>query len=187
MKKRHADHPLSTISNMALIEYLERGNWREVLSRSFVGAITLLQTDRFRLTSSAIDDIKSWLTSGGISRVHLQLNREMDRRRLTLDRQTEIRDFLEQLVQENQRPLMQLMADGIIPWNQADFLATCSISESEFDAMLQQFSSGANPFETWMLANGYPQEKIEQIYQIIDRWLIKKGLIPPPHSDPTLN
>ncbi|MDF5722161.1 MAG: hypothetical protein PUP91_17070 [Rhizonema sp. PD37] len=38
---------------------------------------------------------------------------------------------------ENQRPLMQLMADGIIPLNQADFLVTIGISASEFDALLQ--------------------------------------------------
>jgi hypothetical protein len=44
---------------MALIEYLENDDWQAVLRRSFEGAITLLQTDRFRLTSSAIDDMRS--------------------------------------------------------------------------------------------------------------------------------
>ena len=38
---------------MALIEYLEHDDWREALRRSFEGAITLLQRDRFRMTSSA--------------------------------------------------------------------------------------------------------------------------------------
>lgn len=161
---------------MALIEYLERDDWREVLRRSFEGAITLLQTDRFRRTSSAIDDIRSWLTSGGVSRVQLQLNRQMDARRLPMVQQNEIRDFLRQLVQENQSPLMQLIADGIIPWNQADFLATMGISEAEFDAMWEQISAGGNLFETWMLANGYSQDKIYQIYRIIDRWLVKTEL-----------
>jgi hypothetical protein len=106
---------------MALIEYLENDNWREALRRSFEGAITLLQTDRFRLTSSAIDDVRSWLTSGGVSNVKLQLDRQMKARRLASEHQKEIRDFLEQLVKENQRPLMQLMADGIIPPDLADF------------------------------------------------------------------
>ncbi len=63
---------------MALIEYLEHDNWRSVLRRSFKGAISLLQTDRFRQTSSAIDDIRSWLTGGGVSRVQLQLDRQME-------------------------------------------------------------------------------------------------------------
>ena len=161
---------------MSLIEYLERNNWREVLRRSFEGAINLLQTNRFGRCSSAVDDIKSWLTSGGVSRVELQLNRQMKGRRLDEERQSEIRDYLEQLVQENQRSLLQLIADGIIPWNQADFLATMGISEAEFDAMWEQILIGANPFETWMLANGYSQDKINQIYQIIDRWLVKTEL-----------
>lgn len=170
---------------MALIEYLEHDDWREALRRSFEGAITLLQTDRFRQTSSAIDDVKSWLTSGGVSRVQLQLDRQMEGRRLASDCQKEIRSFLGQLVQENQRQILQLMADGIIPWNQADFLVTCGIDELEFDVMLQYISYGANPFETWMLTNGYSQKTIDQIYQIIDRWLIKSGLNFPAH--PTLN
>lgn len=168
---------------MALIEYLERDDWREVLLRSFEGAITLLQTDRFRRTSSAIDDIRSWLTSGGVSRVQLQLERQMKARRLAAERKSEIRDFLEQLVQDNQRSLLELIADGIIPWNQADFLTTMGVSEAEFDAMWEQISTGGNFFETWMLANGYSQDKINQIYQIIDSWLVKTELNFHTHSN----
>ena len=100
----------------------------------------------------------------------------MEAQRLAVERQKEIRDYLEQLVQENQRPLLQLIADGIIPWNQADFLVTISISEAEFDEMWKYISTGGNLFETWMLANGYSQDKINQIYQIIDRWLVKTEL-----------
>ena len=168
---------------MALIEYLEHDDWRSVLRRSFEGAIALLQINRFRLTSSAIDDMRSWLTNGGISRVQLQLNRQMKARRLTVDRQSEIREFLLVLVQENQRLIMQLMADGIIPTNQADFLMTYGISESEFDTILQYISSGANLFESWMLANGYSSHQIHQIYQIIDRWLVKTELNFPARPD----
>ena len=161
---------------MSLIEYLEYDNWHEVLRRSFEGAITNLQTDRFRRTSSAIDDIRSWLTSGGVSRVQYQLSRQMKAQRLATERQNEIRNCLEQLVQENQRPLLQLIADGIIPWNQADFLTTMGIPEAEFDAMWEYISTGDNFFETWMLTNGYSQDQINQIYQIIDRWLVKTEL-----------
>ena len=71
---------------------------------------------------------------------------------------------------------MELIADGIIPWNQADFLTTMGIAEAEFDAMWEQILIGANPFDTWMLANGYSQDQINKIYQIIDRWLVKTEL-----------
>ncbi len=135
--------------------------------------INLLQTDRYRLASSAIDDVKSWLGVGGVSRVQYHLDREMKNCRMKEDHQREIRDFFGQLVQENQRPLMQLMADGIIPWDKANFLVTCGISESEFDEMLEHVLTGANPFKTRMLANGYSQEVIDQIYKIIDSWLAK--------------
>jgi hypothetical protein len=59
---------------------------------------------------------------------------------------------------------------------QADFFATCNISESDFDEMLEQIVSGANRIETWMLANGYREEDINYIYQIIDEWLVNKPI-----------
>lgn len=161
---------------MSLIELLDHGDWRGALRRSFEGAIRLLQTDRFGRCSSAVDDLKSWLTNGGVSRVKLQLDREMKYSRFDEDHRKEIRDFVATLVQENQRSLLQLMADRIIPWDKADFFATCNIPESDFDEMLEQIASGANPFETWMLANGYSQEDIDKIYEIIDEWLVKNGL-----------
>lgn len=173
---------------MALIEYLDRDDWRDVLRRSFEGAIALLQRDRWKMTSSSTDDIRSWLTGGGINRVLLQIDRQMDNYRLASERQREVRDFLEQLVQENQQSLIQLMADGIIPWNQADFLMACGIGESQFDEMWQQISANENPFETWMLANGYSQETINQIYRIIDSWLLKAELQHSNHAiEPNLN
>ncbi|MBW4511785.1 MAG: hypothetical protein KME64_35575 [Scytonematopsis contorta HA4267-MV1] len=164
---------------MSLIEYLEDTNWRAALRRSFEGAINLLQTDRHGRCSSAVDDVRSWLANGGVSRVKLQLDREMKRCRFSENHQIEILDFLEQLVQENQRPLMQLMADRIIPWNQADFLVTMGVSESDFDTMLQQILTGVNPLETWMLTNGYSQEVVDKIYEVIDSWLVRKGLRSP--------
>jgi len=173
---------------MSLIEYLEHDNWQEVLSRSFEGAIVLLQTDRFRRTSSAIDDVRSWLTSGGVIRVQQHLNRQMNDRRIPHNRQIEIRDYLGQLVQANRQDLLKLMTTGIIPENQLDFLATCGISDAEFESMVQQITAGENPFESWMITNGYSQETINQIYQIIDRWLVQTGLrFPAPPIDPNLN
>ena len=74
---------------MALIEYLERDDWADVLRRSFEVAIALLQTDRFGLTSSAVDDVRGGLASGGVSRVRLHLNRQMKNCRFTADRQRE--------------------------------------------------------------------------------------------------
>ncbi len=79
-------------------------------SRSFEGAIRLLQTDRYGRCSSAVDDVKSWLVSRGVIRVKLQLDREMKCSRFNEDHRKEIRDFLAILIQENQRPLLQLMA-----------------------------------------------------------------------------
>ncbi|MEA5574102.1 hypothetical protein [Calothrix sp. UHCC 0171] len=173
---------------MALIEYLDRDDWRDAMRRSFEGAIALLQRDRWKMTSSAIDDMRSWLTNGGINRVQIQIDQQMDNYRLASERQREVRNFLEQLVQENQRSLIQLMADGVIPWNQVDFFMAGGISESQFDEMWRQISANGNPFEAWMLANGYSHETIDHIYRLIDSWLIKAELQHFKHPiDHTLN
>lgn len=54
---------------MALIENLERDNWRSFLKSCFEQAVELLATDRFRWAGSSIDDLKSWLAAGGVNRV----------------------------------------------------------------------------------------------------------------------
>ena len=161
---------------MALIKHLEKNDWADVLRRSFEVAIALLQTDRFRLTSSAVDDVRGGLASGGVSRVRLHLNRQMKDCRFTTDRQREIQEALNQLVQENQLVLMQLLAEGIIPWNQADFLVTFGLSEAEFNAMWHEDSSETSPFEIWMFSKGYSPETIDVMEHKIDRWLIQTGL-----------
>jgi hypothetical protein len=161
---------------MALIEYLEREDWRGALQRSFEGALQLLKTDdRFRMTSSSIDDMRSWFVIGGASRVQQQLDREMNARRLVNERQVEIRDRLKQLIQDNRSELLHLIAEGVIPLKRTDFLVTCGISESEFEQWQQQVLQGGNPFEAQMLAQGYSLETIAQIYQVIDRWLVEVG------------
>jgi hypothetical protein len=132
---------------MALIEYLERGDWRGVLRRSFEGAITLLQTDRFRPTSSAIEDVKSWLTNGGVSRVQLQLDREMKGRRLEENHQREIRDFLEQLIQENQRARHRTALEIFRP-SEREILCISSQVLAEFYSYVTNPSILANPLES---------------------------------------
>jgi hypothetical protein len=59
---------------MSLIKDLEGDNWQEVLRRNFESTLWLLKTDRYGMTSSAIDDLKSWLVIGGVNRVkeHLE-------------------------------------------------------------------------------------------------------------------
>ncbi len=64
----------------------------------------------------------------------------------------------------------------------------CGISESQFDEMWRQISANGNPFEAWMLANGYSHETIDHIYRLIDSWLIKAELQHFKHPiDHTLN
>jgi len=64
---------------MSLIEHLETDGWKEILRRNFEYAVEVLKNDRFRTVSSSVDDLRSWLTAGGVSRVREHLNNQMDR------------------------------------------------------------------------------------------------------------
>lgn len=59
---------------MSLIEYLERDNWQDVLKRNFELALDALARKDYRIGSGAMDDMRSWLSMGGVSRVRMHLN-----------------------------------------------------------------------------------------------------------------
>jgi hypothetical protein len=46
--------------------------------------------------------------------------------------------------------------------------------------LLNRILAGERPFEDWMRAQGHSDQDIAETYQIVDRWLIERGLIPPP-------
>lgn len=54
---------------MALIENLERDNWQEFFRGAFEYTLYILENDRFRSVGSSVDDLRSWLAGGGVSRV----------------------------------------------------------------------------------------------------------------------
>jgi hypothetical protein len=156
---------------MSLIEYLEGDNWQEVLCRNFEGALWLLKTDRYRLTSSAVDDLKSWLAAGGVSRVKEHLHRQMQMRRFSNAKQSEISAFMDQLSRDHWGQLLDLMAAGILPGNFSEFLNILGLSETEFVTVWQQSQDGNNGFGQWLEAQGYTKEKLAPVYVLIDRWL----------------
>ena len=58
---------------MALIEHLERDDWQEFLRDTFAYTLDVLKHDRFRHIGSAADDLRGWLTAGGIPKVKERL------------------------------------------------------------------------------------------------------------------
>lgn len=172
---------------MALIEHLEQDNWEEFLRDSFEYVLDILRNDRFRSVGSSADDLRSWLTCGGISRVKDRLNYQMDVRRFSSERKRAVSAFLERLVERNRRKLLDLMTEGIVASTKEEWLAACGVSGVQFQDLLGRILAGERPFEDWMRAHGRSDEEIAEIYRIVDRWLIEKGMIPPPLSAPDLN
>ena len=163
---------------MALIENLEHEGWEKFFRDSFLYALEVLKNDRFRPVGSSVDDLKSWLTAGGVAQVCEHLNKQMKMRRFLLSRKSAVNDCIEQLVRENRGALLDLMADGIIPDTRQERLEACGLSEQDFQDILSRIIAGERPFEEWMHAHGHSDEEIEEIYGVIDQWLIQKGIIP---------
>jgi hypothetical protein len=172
---------------MALIENLEHDGWEKFFRDSFRYALEVLKTDRFRLVGSSVDDLRTWLSVGGVARVREHLNRQMEMRGFPPDRIAAVNDCLEQLVRENRGALLGLMVHGIVPGSSQEFLAACGLSEEGFEDLLSRMIAGERPFEDWMHANGRSDEEIAEIYGMIDQWLMRKGIIPPPLPSPGLN
>jgi len=103
------------VISMALIDNLHHDDWQEFLRNCFQYTLKLLKEDRFRYAGSSVDDLKSWLSVGGVARVREHLNNQMTMCRFSSARKKAINDCLEQLIQENQGALQDLIADEIIP------------------------------------------------------------------------
>ena len=158
---------------MALIEYLEYDHWQEVLQRNFELALNALEKKDYRMGSSALDDLKAWLSLGGVSRVHLQLNQQMDSRRFSPERKTAVNTYVKTLAQQHRDKLLHLMAIGEISVTPDNGLADLGYSAPQFEELVQQVKAGQNPFKQWMYDHGYSDTEIAEIYKIIDDWLAK--------------
>src|SRR5947209_8624508 len=172
--------------NMSLIEHLEQDDWREFLRNSFEHALDVLKNDRFRAVGSSVDDLRSWLTDGGIPRIKERLNDQMDIRCFSAERKAAVNTFLEHLVGNNRAELLALMAAGIVSSTKQEWLDACGISETQFQELLSRILAGERPFEDWMHSHGRSDEEIAAIYSLIDRWLMQRGLIPMP-SGPSVH
>ncbi len=169
---------------MSLIEYLERDGWRELICNTFEYTLDVLKNDRFRHVGSASDDLRSWLTSGGVARVKSSLNEQMEQRQFTTTRQTEVNQCLEYLVHKHRGRILELIAQGILPATPQEKLACLDLSKSELMDLFTRILAGEHLFEDWMRSNGRSEQEIAEIYQIIDQWLLNEGLMPPPKPAP---
>lgn len=162
---------------MALIEHLERDNWREFLRDTFKYTLDVLKNDRFRSVGSAADDLRSWLAAGGLPRVKEHLNRQMEMRRFSEAYRAEVHQFLEQLARENRGLLLELTVKGVLPSTLQDGFSAYNFTESQLADLLDRILAGERPFEDWMRAHGHSDREIADTYQRVDRWLIENGLI----------
>ena len=99
---------------MALIENLERKNWKKFFSQMFEYTLWVLRHDRFRHVGSSVDDLRSWLVVGGVDRVRYHLVNSMRRRQFPEDRVTDVKEHFEQLAHGHRSELEALALEGII-------------------------------------------------------------------------
>lgn len=135
-----------------------------------------LSTDRFRTLGSSADDLRAWLTSGGVSGVRRALAEQMAGRRIDAHRQAEVQARWAVLVREHGPTLLTLAAEGIIPAAPEDVVGFVGWKPEEFGTMLARLRAGDRPFETWMREGGRSDDDIAAIYASVDRALERAGL-----------
>jgi len=159
---------------MSLIEHLDGEGWEGFLRGTFEYSLKLLKTDQFRYAGSAVDDLKSWLAVGGVSRVKHHLNNQMDQRRYSADKKTLINDLLDQLAQEHRLEIADLMARKVIRAGPQEFFFTLGFTMPEIEDMLRQFSEGKS-FEEMARSYGYSDDDIAHAKRLVDEWFDKKN------------
>ena len=169
---------------MALIEHLEREGWQEFLEEIFRYVLDVLKEDRHRPLGSSGDDLRSWLTAGGVGRVRYHLEDQMNRRGFPPSRQAEVKDVIEGLVRENRKTLLELIAEGSIPAQDRVRGRAVLVSRADVQECLDRMMKGERPFEEWMYAHGRSDEEIAELYGVIDRWLMQHGIIEKPGPIP---
>ena len=157
---------------MALIDYLDKPDWEESLRSTFEYSLELLKTDRFRYAGSAVDDLKTWLAVGGISRVKHHLNNQMKQCRYPEDKRLAVNDFLDQLVQEHRRAVVDLITRDIIRADSQEFIFILGFTRIDIEDLLSQYAAGKS-FEDVARTQGYSEEDIEWAKSIADRWFDK--------------
>jgi hypothetical protein len=172
---------------MALIEHMERNNWDELLRNFFEYTLEVLKHDPFRSVGSSVDDLRSWLGAGGVGRVKAHLTDQMTGLRYPPAKIAAVNAFVDQLAHEHRYQLLDLMAHGIIPAPQTDWPLADSVTDLDFTDLLSRILAGERPFEEWMHAHGHSDAEIAEVYRVIDAWLIRQGIIPPPGTNPRLN
>ena len=169
---------------MALIENLERDNWKEFFSEMFRYALWTLRHNRFGHVGSSVDDLRGWLVASGIPGVRQSLEYGMGMRRFPGHRAIEVSEHIDKLVNDHRSELVALARDGIIPTSGVPDADGLSVGDLE-DA-LRHIALGERPFEEWMYAHGHNYQDVIEVYKSIDNWLVESGTLPAPGPLPKL-
>jgi hypothetical protein len=156
---------------MALIEYLEKDDWREFLEPLFSSILKRMKQGDYDYGGSATDDLWGWLGAGGVSRVKHHLAKQMRDLRFPADKQAELLACVEQLALEHRLSLLELIGQGRIRAPQEEWLAACHLTQAQFDEALPRLLAGEKPFGEPMAAHGHSAEEIAALHHIIDEWI----------------
>ncbi len=161
---------------MALIENLDRGDWREFLGNLFPYTLDVLKNDRFRLGGSAMDDLRAWLASGGVSRVKAHLADQMKDRRYPPDKQADILAFVDQLAERHRPKLLELATQDIIGGHLRGWMVANGLPDEALHDLPARIIAGEQPTAEWAELYGCSDAELLEIHRLADQWLAQHGL-----------
>jgi len=165
---------------MGLIENLEGPDGLDFLRNIFEYTLHVLEEDQVRRLGSAVDDLRAWFLAGGVARVKEALDDQMTRRRFDEDQRAQVRMLVDALVEEHRSRILGLMANGTIPTDASSFADALGLGREDLGVLIARVQAGERPFEDLMREHGRSEEEIAAVYEVVDSFLEKHGIFPPP-------
>lgn len=157
---------------MSLIEHLGGPGWKDFFGRIFATTLDVLEGDAHRWAGSSVDDLRTWLRTGGLVQARRRLDEQARLRGLPDEHRLEILTAFDELIAQHRPRLVRLAVRGIlaaptgVPRPQVELPR-----EADVEDCLARIARGERPLDTWMRASGRSEAEITAVYEVIDAWL----------------
>ncbi len=157
---------------MSLIENLDGPGWKNFLAGVFATTLDVLDGDAHRWAGSSVDDLRTWLRTGGLAHARGRLDEQAIRRGFSSEHRVEILHAFDELVVRHRARLVRLAVRGVLAASSATAPLRIELPRGvDVEDLLARAAVGERPFDAWIRANGHTEAEIAAVYEIIDAWL----------------
>jgi hypothetical protein len=157
---------------MSLIEHLDGPGWRDFLGRIFATTLAVLEGDAHRWAGSSVDDLRTWLRTGGLGSARRRLDEQSTLRGFSDEHRAQIATAFDELIAQHRSRLVRLAVRGILVASTGETRPQVEFPRgTDVEECLLRIALGERPLDASMRAIGRSEAEIAAVYEIIDAWL----------------